>query len=89
VLSLLSDDHARDILAATREGPAPAREIADQLNLSRATVYRRLNRLEKAGLVDSSLALHSEGHHRKQFRATVDGVSLALGDGGLSFADAA
>jgi DNA-binding transcriptional ArsR family regulator len=88
VLSLLSDDYARDILLATREEAVPARELADQLDVSRATVYRRLNRLQDAGLVDTSLAIHSDGHHRKQFQATVDEVSLSFEDGAVTVADA-
>jgi predicted transcriptional regulator len=88
VLSLLSDDYARDILLATREEATPARELADQLEISRATVYRRLNRLQDAGLVETSLAIHSDGHHRKQFQATVDELSLSFEDGAVTVADA-
>jgi DNA-binding transcriptional ArsR family regulator len=88
VLSLLSDDYARDILLATREEAVPARELADRLDISRTTVYRRLNRLQEAGLVDTSLAIHSDGHHRKQFQATVDELSLSFEDGAVTIADA-
>lgn len=72
----------------TREEAVPAREIADRLDISRPTVYRRTGSLRAAGLVDTSLALHSEGHHRQQFRATVDEVSLSFEDGEITVADA-
>lgn len=88
LLSLLGEDYTHDILAMTREEAVPAREIADRLDISRPTVYRRLNSLQEAGLVDTSLALHSEGHHRQQFRATVDEVSLSFEDGEITVADA-
>ncbi len=89
LLSVLSDDHARDILVLLHETDLPAREIAAQLEASRTTVYRRLNRLEEAGLVDTSMTFHSEGHHRKQFSATLDEVLLSLEDGGFTVANAA
>lgn len=81
VLSLLSDDHARAILDAVAEQGRPARTIAERLGLSRATVYRRLNRLEAADLVDTTMAYHSEGHHRKHYRARLEELRLSF-DGG-------
>lgn len=88
LLSLLDDDCARDILRMIRDESLPAREIANQLNISRPTVYRRLNRLQEAGLVDTSLALHSEGHHRQQFQATVSEVLLSFEDGDITVGEA-
>lgn len=88
LLSLLGEDYTRDILAMVKREAVPAREIADRLDISRPTVYRRLNSLQEAGLVDTSLAVHSEGHHRQQFRATVDEVSLSFADGDITVADA-
>jgi DNA-binding transcriptional ArsR family regulator len=86
LLSLLSDDHARSILEAVAEEGRPARIIAERLDLSRATVYRRLNRLEAAGLVDTRMAYHSEGHHRKHYRATLDEVRLSFDGGDVAVA---
>ncbi len=88
LLSLLDDDCARDVLRMTRQEPLPAREIADRLDVSRPTAYRRLNRLQEAGLVDTSLALHPDGHHRQEFRATVSEVLLTFEDGDIAVGDA-
>lgn len=81
LLSLLSDDHARAILEAVAEERRPARALAEHLGFSRATVYRRLNRLEAAGLVEATMTYHPDGHHRKGYRARLDEVRLTL-DGG-------
>jgi len=78
VLALLDDEHARGILEATASRARPARELADQLDISRPTVYRRLERLEDAGLVEVSMAFDADGHHRKTFRATLDTVTVDL-----------
>ena len=89
LLSLLSDEYARSILKTIGEDGLPARTIAERLDLSRATVYRRLNRLEAAGMVDTTMAYHSEGHHRKHYHAALDEVLLSFDDGVVAVEDAA
>jgi predicted transcriptional regulator len=83
MLSLMSDEYARDILNVLGEEPLAARELVDRLDASRATVYRRLNRLESAGVVESSMTIHPEGHHRKEFRTTVERMDLTFGSDGV------
>jgi DNA-binding Lrp family transcriptional regulator len=77
-LSMLGDDYAREILMAISTEALPAQEIADRLDLSRATVYRRLNRLESAGVVRATMSYHPDGHHRKQFQADFDRLVLSI-----------
>jgi DNA-binding transcriptional ArsR family regulator len=89
VLSLLSDEYAREMLNVLVEDSVSARALSERLDMSRATVYRRLNRLESAGVIESSMVVDPQGHHRKQFSVIVDrmqlvfqadGVSLEVGD---------
>lgn len=78
VLTMLGDEYAREILKTISADPLPAREIAERLELSRATVYRRLNRLESAGVVEASVSYHPEGHHRKRFTVDLDRLVLSI-----------
>jgi DNA-binding transcriptional ArsR family regulator len=87
-LSLLSDEYARDILEVLGDEPLPAREIHDRLDVSRATVYRRLERLESAGLVTRSTAVHPDGHHRAQFTLALDRIHVRFGHNGPTAAAA-
>lgn len=89
VLSLLSDDHARAILAAVGEDSLPARELVDRLEASRATVYRRLNSLESAGLIRTRTAYHPDGHHRQEYSLALDRVELSLGAEGVDLQEPA
>lgn len=82
-LELLSDDHARTILQAISDTPRPARELIEVCEGSKPTVYRRLKRLEEAGLVDSSIVLRADGHHRKEFSTDFERVTLDFADGDL------
>ena len=81
LLELLDDEYALDILEALDGGAKPARELVEACDGSRPTVYRRLDRLETAGLVDSETAVHPDGHHRKEFTTDVERVTLELTDG--------
>ncbi len=83
ILSLVSDEYAQRILDALGEEPLAARELVNRLDASRATVYRRLNRLESTGVVESSMTIHPEGHHRKEFRITVERMDLTFGSDGV------
>jgi DNA-binding transcriptional ArsR family regulator len=81
VFELLDDPHVRTILNAVRDEPRPARELVELCEGSRPTVYRRLERLETAGLVESQTQVHPDGHHRKLFTTDVEAISLELCDG--------
>lgn len=83
-LELLDDDHSRDILEAISTEPKSARALVRECDASRSTVYRRLDRLAEAGLVESGMALDGDGHHRTIFEATLEELTLDIQDGGIS-----
>lgn len=93
LLSLLGDEYACDILRALADESRPARALIDECGMSRPTVYRRLDRLTDAGLVEARTAIARDGHHRKEFSLVVDEIELRLGadgiDGRVAAADAA
>lgn len=81
LLALLSDEHARGVLAALEAGPLPARAVAEAADVSRATAYRRLDRLQDHGLVSVETEVHSDGHHRKLFATRFERATVELVDG--------
>jgi predicted transcriptional regulator len=87
LLGLLSNDYARAIMAEISDEALPAREIARRLDISRATVYRRLDWLEEAGVLKSEMSYEPNGNHRQQFRVTVDRLALSLESDGISVDD--
>jgi DNA-binding transcriptional ArsR family regulator len=56
LFALLGDEYVVDILQALSSDEMPARAIADECDMSRPTVYRRLERLTEAGVVTSRRA---------------------------------
>ena len=81
VLSLLSDEYARDILAAASEKPMSAKELAEECGMSEPTVYRRLNQLRDHELVEERTKIETGGNDYKLYAATLSGFSVRLEDG--------
>lgn len=80
LLALLGDEYARNILSTLGDESLPAREIANRSEISRATVYRRINRLEDVDIVEEVMSIHPEGQHRREFRIAHDHIELSLVD---------
>ena len=83
VLELLSDEYARQVLESLCNRPATAPALVESMAASRATVYRRLNDLEAAGLIAPAVAVDPDGHHRKRYHLIVDDLQLQFGADGI------
>lgn len=83
VLELLGDEYTHRILSEIATGPKRAREIADATGMSRPTVYRRLDRLQQAGLVRTDYCFDDDGHHCKEYSPAVSRVVVGFGPTGL------
>lgn len=80
LLDLLGDEYARKVLLAVVDQPRSGTEVASVTSVSKATAFRRLNRLEEAGLVETRAAINPEnGHHHTEFRAAFDSLGVRLG----------
>jgi len=84
LLSLLNAEYTQSILEAIQRESKSARAVAEECGASRPTVYRRLNALEAAGLIDSGMVYDADGHHRTVFETTLETISVELVGGELS-----
>lgn len=84
LLELLGDEYTHEVLEAVLERPRTGAELVEATDVSKATVYRRLDRLQEAEIVDARLKLDADGHHCKQFHATARSVRIGLGADGLA-----
>jgi DNA-binding transcriptional ArsR family regulator len=85
VVALLDDEYARSILTATSVEPMSATELSDRCDTSLPTVYRRVERLQEAGLVTERDRLREDGHHDTVYAPVLEGFSVRLRDGRLEF----
>lgn len=81
VLSLLDDAYARAILVELTTEPMSVSELCTTCEISDPTAYRRLDRLQEAGLVTDRQELDPDGHHYKCYIATVEDVTVTFDDG--------
>ncbi|MFT4881156.1 MAG: putative transcriptional regulator [Natronomonas sp.] len=84
LLELLDAEYTQEILEAVSREARSARELAELCGASRPTVYRRLNSLQAAGLVETEVEYDADGHHRTVFETTLEAVSVDVTDDGLS-----
>jgi len=84
LLELLGDEYTRRVLQAVVDEPKSGSDVVEDASVSKATAYRRLETLQEAGLVTSRTVFDPDGHHHEQFEALLDGVTVELGDDGVS-----
>ncbi|MFD1598246.1 ArsR/SmtB family transcription factor [Halobellus rarus] len=81
VLDVLSDEYARAILAATSVNPMSAQQLADECEMSKPTVYRRVERLRDHDLIEERTEIQDDGNHYSVYAATLAAFSVELEDG--------
>jgi DNA-binding transcriptional ArsR family regulator len=83
LLALLGDEYTRRVLLAVVEERRSGREVMEAADVSKATAYRRLSRLQEAGLVESELVVDLDGHHHEEFFAVVERADISLSREGV------
>ena len=86
LLALLGDEYTRRVLLAVVEQRRSGREVMEAADVSKATAYRRLSRLQEAGLVESELIVDLDGHHHEEFFAVVERADISLSGEGVDIA---
>lgn len=82
VLNTIGDEHARTVLAAISRRPRPAKDLAEECDLSLPTIYRRLELLQEHDLVRESTAVAEDGNHYSVYECNFDSTVIRLEDDG-------
>lgn len=81
LLDVFGSESARGILALASVRPLPAKELADRLDVSEPTVYRRLAVLQRYDLVSEDQHIDDEGNHYKTYETNLDRIAFEIEDG--------
>lgn len=81
IFEALADDTMAAILAHTTEHERSADELAEVVDASPSTVYRRIEMLVDEGLLIERLQLDRQGNHYHVYRAAIKRVEAKLEDG--------
>jgi predicted transcriptional regulator len=80
ILDTIGDEHARRVLAAISREPKPAKELAEECDLSLPTIYRRVEMLEEHDLVKDRTLVADDGNHYKVYECNFESTVISLED---------
>ncbi len=80
ILDALGDPKTRRCCSALVTDRVSAKELADETGYSLTTVYRRLNSLQQAGIVEAHDTVDRDGDHYKTFTAVSTSISIEIDD---------
>jgi DNA-binding transcriptional ArsR family regulator len=80
VLEALHDEDCRAILSRLTE-PLTARELLDQCEIPRSTLYRKLDRLSEATIVREGTEIREDGSHATRYEIDFEEIMITH-DGG-------
>lgn len=83
LLELFGDERVCEILCHLESEPLTAPELIDRCEVSRPTVYRRLDRLTDAGVVDATERIGDDGRVRRVFSLTLGTVEFRISPSGI------
>lgn len=78
VLDVLGDPNSRQILGAVAREPKTVPELVDELDVSRATAYRKIDELTTAGLIDGQPRFRQQSRVRTEYVACLGEISVSF-----------
>jgi len=83
LIDIIGDEYTQAILIELTNNGKTARAISNSIKASRPTIYRRLNKLVRSGIVSTTTELNEDGHHRDKFHLKTDSLEFKLTDSGI------
>ncbi|MDG5777981.1 helix-turn-helix domain-containing protein [Haloarculaceae archaeon H-GB2-1] len=84
LLELLGEELVRQILAATSREPLSVKELSEECDVARSTIYRRVEDIVAHELLVERTQLEPDGSHHSVYDANVDHLTVDIDDGSIS-----
>jgi predicted transcriptional regulator len=78
VLEILGDSYTQKVLSVLAADRCTGSELVERADVSKATAYRRLDDLQDAGIVESTMRIDPNGHHCEEYYVAVDELSISF-----------
>jgi|SRR6056297_343934 len=78
VCAALDDPDCREIISALDE-PLTAAELQDRCEIPQSTLYRKLEQLTDATLLEESTEIRRDGHHANKYVIAFEEVRISIG----------
>lgn len=82
VFDVLGNEEVRRILAVANLEPVSARDLADGLGVSEATIYRRVDACEEYDLLTETVRVDEDGNHYKVYETNLKRACFEVEGGG-------
>jgi len=79
ICAALDDPDCREIIQNLEE-PMTASELTKRCEIPQSTLYRKLELLTEATLLEESTEIRQDGHHASKYSIAFDEISLGLDD---------
>jgi len=79
ICAALDDPDCREIIRALEE-PLTAAELISRCDIPQSTLYRKLEVLTDATLLEESTEIRRDGHHASKYAVAFDEVTFVLDD---------
>ncbi len=79
VLDVLEDGTSREIIECT-DTPMTVAELIEECDLTTSTAYRKVNRLQDAGVLRQTIRFSSTGKYPKQYERAITDISVSIED---------
>lgn len=80
ILDTIGDQQARRLLAEVSRESQSAKELAEKLDVSQATVYRRIDMLKEHDLVTEQTLVADDGNHYQVYECNFNSTVISLDD---------
>lgn len=80
ILDVFGDSIARATLVIASEQPVAVPDVAEWLDVSEPTVYRRIDPLLEANLLEECRRIDADGNQPNQYRTILDEVTFSIED---------
>ncbi|WP_222916108.1 helix-turn-helix domain-containing protein [Natrinema sp. SYSU A 869] len=77
ICSALDDPDCREIIRNLEE-PMTASELSKRCEIPQSTLYRKLELLTEATLLEESTEIRQDGHHASKYSVAFDEITLGL-----------
>lgn len=85
IIEILADEYSRRILSATSKEALSALQLSAQLNIPRATVYRKIKSLEETGLLKAvKSVINPRGNEEKFYKSAIKKAVVSFKEGKLT-----
>ncbi|RQG89910.1 ArsR family transcriptional regulator [Natrarchaeobius halalkaliphilus] len=78
ILNTIGDEHARTVLASISREPGSAKELAERLDLSQPTIYRRIDLLQEYDLIKERTLVADDGNHYNEYTSNFNSTVISL-----------